>query len=400
MTDRFNDINAMGGLGRSPITTAGRVATNGHLDEAEILKRKERLTKGTSLYGGTQLDEVFWANPREICLQLRTTNKRRRNLHKAQAAYILTTLNGAFKKGDKLSEVIEKLEFQGVAGGQGAKYDHTNTSPEIDLALQRGGLTTMRNTGRKRIKNGDPVYWTLPDPDDPYDKGQRNSGRMPVQTAPYDPYLDSLTEASLRELLIKSSDGTGMDNQIDPRFPLMEGAKNVKQVVSQLYVNAIHTFLMSGIVKLDIDALNDEDLRSRNSVDYKNNLEYRQNFLEWVSFQFNLRDVNVISDKGPIKIKPYSQHPQKERTLSEYAMEVFLARNKDAFLLPLEKGTNGVPPGNRGAIIRNQRGLLSDFFAAVNRANEFTKRRIIGKAITPADPGKPFDIYLGNGYSS
>ena len=40
MTDRFNDINATGGLGRSPITNAGRVATNGHLDEGEILLLK------------------------------------------------------------------------------------------------------------------------------------------------------------------------------------------------------------------------------------------------------------------------------------------------------------------------------------------------------------------------
>ena len=43
--------------------------------------------------------------------------------------------------------------------------------------------------------------------------------------------------------------------------------------------------------------------------------------------------------------------------------------------------------------------MLSDLFAAINTGNQFTTRRIFAKTLSPAQPGKEFDVLLQR-YSS
>ena len=395
MTDLFSDINSEGGIGRSPITQAGRVATNGHLDENEILERKDRLRQRTSLFTGLEDDPSFSIFRREICLQLKTNRNHVRNRYKFNAAYILSTLNGAFKKTDKVWEAIEQLEFQGLAGGQGAKYDSSYNNPEIDVSLVRGGMITMVNTGPKKIQNGDHVYWTLPDPENPYQKESRGKYRILPQTLPYDTKLDIFTETSLREMITEKN---YTESDIDSRYPILEGIKNFKQVIMQIHLNALHTFLMSGIVVIDEEALefDKKDKRNANRRTYQD----REGILIRIAKQLELRDMaNSYTKDSKIKFNPFPENTEREIDLIDYAMKILLAQERNSFLLPLDEASDAVPAGPRGTIIKNQRSLLSDFFSSVNSVTEFTRKRIFGKAISPADPQKEFDIYLGK-YSS
>ncbi len=114
---------------------------------------------------------------------------------------------------DKRWGVIENHDFRGLVCGQGsipgsscrnpafnlAVAQGVNPSadlgvnPGVDLDLVLGGITTIANTGTKRIENGDMIYWTLPTRDDPFDRSIRGSSRMPLHTMFFDPKLDGLS---------------------------------------------------------------------------------------------------------------------------------------------------------------------------------------------------------------
>ncbi len=403
MTDRFNDINAVGNLGRNPNTPAGRVAINGHIDQVEFENRKAKVKKGKTFYRGPTDDQSFAIFARDLCVS-RKMYASKKNIHKAHAAFVFATVNGFGEDTDKIYQLIEELEFAGLAGGQGAKYDSTGESPEVDLALVLGGINTITNTGPDRISNGDWVFWTLPDTKDPYEKGRRGSERMVLHTVPYDHKLDKLSEHTLHKLLVGDRTLQYPNKNIDSRWPIMEGAKNLQQAIMQITLDALHTFLVSGLVKLDVEAIGDtkeaKERRMRNTNQYTNPspklVEIRTENLRKIGSALGIQDLMKKEDKQ-IKFKPNpSSNLKRETTLSEYAMEVFFGKKSDALLAPLEDGTAHLPSGYKGNIIKGQRGALSDLFTAIIKTNDFTKKRIFAKAVSPAEPGKDFDIILGH----
>lgn len=387
MTDRFSDINAEGGLGRNPISNVGRVVINGYVNFDEIQERKGRALTGDTLYGGPTDDDAFAILPRDICIEEKVPTTGRRNAHKMVAPFVLSTVNGGFKKTDKLWEVIENHDFRGLAGGQGAKTDSSGKNPEVDLALVQGGITTITNTGTKRIENGDMIYWTLPPLDNPFERSRRGSYRMPLHTMPFDPKHDELSEDTLQQILA--------DTPTDESWPINESAKLVKQTVMQQTLNALHIILTSGLVKWDPNILRDKAKRTQNAREYlePRSLDLRKKFLTDVSAALGLRDIQRTRDSS-VEFRT-SLMETRETTLEEFAMDVFFAKKDSALLLPMEEGTRNLPSGNWGSIIRNQKAVLSDYFASVNKANQFVERRIFAKAVTPAEPGKDLDVTLG-----
>lgn len=408
MTDRFADINSSGGLGRQPITNVGRVAINGHLDAATIRERKGKHSDGRSLYGGPVDDDAFKVFARDICVSERGSSAHSStwNRYKTQAPLILSVLNGGFKKHTPLWQVIESLQFAGLAGGQGARFDSRNESPEIDLALVWGGLATVVNSGPQRIANGQLVYWTVPPVDEPYERALRGSKRMPLHTMPYDPALDTLTEDTLANLMTQSARvmtpgppaaaaaAAAADMEPEHRRPIQEGADNMRQVVCQVMLEALHVFLTSGLVSMNPAAVIDPRVRAKNAGMYAANERVRRDLLRVVAAALGCKDVHRKPGDPKITFRA-DPAVDRETTLAEFALDVFLGRKDEALLMPLAPGTRAVPNGDSGVLVRNQKAGMSDLLAGVNNANHFVSRRIIGRAVSPAEPGREFDILLG-----
>lgn len=396
MTDRFTDINSIGNLGRNPNTPAGRIAINGHIDQNEFRNRKDNAKKERTFFQGPTDDQSFVIFPRDLCVQ-KKNYMGTKNIHRVHDPYVFSTLNGYGHKSDKLFQIIEQLEFRGLAGGQGAKYDSTGKSPEVDLALVQGGVNTITNTGPDRIMNGDLIYWTVPPREKAYERGRRGSERMVLHTMPYKPDLDELSEDTLYELIMKKSMTYLISNKnMDPRWPIMEGAKNLQQTVMQIYLDALHTFLVSGVVKLEPN-YRQEKTRIKNTNNYTDPriLEERTNFLQFIGSSLGIKELSKLKEDQKITFRP---NPKADTisTLSEFAMEVYFAKKNYALLAPLSEGTQTLPTGIKGILIKNQKSANSDMFSSIIKTNDFTKRRIFAKASTPADPGKEMDIILGH----
>lgn len=399
MTDRNSDINALPGSGRSPITNAGRVAINGHLAEQIIRERIENHRRGLTLYQGPVNDWVFTIYPREIVLEEKLPSVSK-NRYKSLNPFVLSTVNAAFKKGDSLWEITEGLDFRGVAGGQGAKYDERGQNPEIDLALVQGGLITMKNTGQKRIQNNSLLYWSLPPLHDPYEKGIRGSSRMVIHTVSYEPSLDKLSEDTLGELMTRKEDSFRSEYDKEFRYPIQEGARNMKQAIMQIFLDALHTFLMSGIVKLDLKAIENQSVRQTNSTRYSNDTsKNRAEIFRKIASSLELLNIQKKSDDPNFKFKDPAPNSDREISLLEFAIDVVLGKRESSLIFPLVDGTHALPSGFQGKVVQNQKAVLSDLFSAINKSNNFVTRRIFGKALTPAQPGQDMDVLLQR-YSS
>ncbi len=409
MTDRFSDITATGGLGRNPITNAGRVAVNGHLDVATIRERKIKHSAGKSLYAGPVDDDAFRVLARDICVSERISWNRT----KKQAPHILSVVNGGFKQGLEIWQVIESLQFEGLAGGHGARFDSRNEAPELDLALVRGGVTTIVNSGPKRIANGQRIYWSVPPPKSPYERAARGSNRMPLHTMPYDPTLDALTEDTMGSLMMRSAQAqtlatgpgsmtststtavdTDTDTEPEHRRPIQEGADNTRQAVCQIMLEALHVFLTSGLVSVNPAALRDPAIRAQNAGTYAQDERARRELLRVVAGELGCRDMHKKPGDPKITFRA-DPAVDRETTLAEFALDVFLAKKDEALLMPLAPGTRAVPNGDPGVIVRNQKAGMSDLLAGMNTSNQFVLRRVFGTAISPAEPGREFDILLG-----
>ena len=412
MSDGAFDINAIPGTGRNPVSEPGHVASNAHLDKNEVLERQGRAQRNTTRYPGPTDDNAFKIMPREICLSFNDwRGGARRHGRQERASFVLSTLNGAFRPGDNLAAMMQRLQFAGLAGGDGATFDSTGQTDRVDLAVVRGGLITMRNTGTKRIENGALIYWSLPDPDrrPPARAGiNKCDPRLLVHSMPYEPKLDQLSETTLRKLFARppgsaSFPGTGAagagggNNNWEEarRWPLVEGAQNLRAVVMQSTLNALHVFLMSGIVRLDVEALVNANQRATNTKRYQaQDPQQRAELFSTVGVALGVSGLKKTERHQPITFAPVATS-KTETSLAQFAADVFLAEKASAHLFPLLDGTHALPAGEPGKILRGQMSALSTLFASVVGANHFTTRRIFAKAITPADPGDDMDVLLG-----
>ncbi len=376
MSDAFTNLSGEGHFGNTRITQAGRIAWNTTLDIQEIRMRIERGGKTKSKYGGSVAETAFSIRPGDLLYG----EKEQRFRTATRMHSSLATVNGAFRPQDSIWQIIERLEFRGVAGGQGALFHDDMDNLKIqDFAANLGGLISIFNSGTKRIRNGDLVLWTLPPTDDPLEKAYKGTKRMVLHTEPYNPSLDSLTREGIADIVYGRAD----KRDLDRNTPLVEAASNLQRAILQLSLNAFHVLLSSGLVTME----RDRNKQIENIAAYGRD---GKPFLMELARQLNLQKYV----KG-LTVKPNFQPYRFDggRTLEEAIRgTTFVEETKDViFRSPLR-----VPEsGDRAALVGNQRAVISDVIAGVERANYFTKRRIIGQAISPANPGDRFELFLG-----
>lgn len=192
--------------GRSPVTQAGRVAYNAFLNAAAIRKAKKNSRPLYRRFGGRNGraiptdDASLSINRFEICIGSKSSSFRQTPGYGETDTFVLSSVNGQFDASKSVFEVQEGLEFKGLASGDVAYDSRTGTS-EIDIALQRGGLATMVNTGPERIEPNTWVMWQMPDTKNPQPVAPRGCPEDKVRfwTVPYNPARHSFTIANMRD---------------------------------------------------------------------------------------------------------------------------------------------------------------------------------------------------------
>ena len=390
MTDIAFELNSTNGMGRNPITQAGKVVYNGFKDHNLIKIFKAQLRTGKNFYPGPTSDENYSIQQREVVYSRRKgTNAKKGSMH------VLSSVNAGFDKKDPLWKIISEHEIRGVAVTR-SLLDSTGANPEIDVVVQTGGLVTTVNTGPKKINNGDSVFMEWPDPNKPFASQPRNSEKQLLWTMPYDPCMDALTESNIWEIM--KDPATISEYESDINKPIVRGAINFKKFLLTTSVLAIHSALSAGIVSMPVNALDDDK-------DAKNKRKTRGDTYMSVDalgvpkrkpFIKKLARLYGITDEEKKRLEVVFPHKIGTKPvlgdLADHVIETFSGKDNNFLVFPLQEGkvTN-----DEKKLVMSQQCLLSDAFQAINETNEYRRGRIIGKALTPAKPNEEFDMIVG-----
>jgi hypothetical protein len=385
MTDRFFGLKDSGGLGQNPITPGGKVVINGFLSVPEIRNRKSKMNEGNSFFGGSSDDAAFTIYPKELCFIQRDIANRKKTGN--SDLLVTSVLNGGFRPDQTVEEIIESIDVAGITTGPGLKYDSFTDESDSGISLSIGGLTTIVNNGDKYIGAGDLVFWNLPSIKNPYDKSNNGSRRITLSVEPYRPDIHQVTESNLKCII---SDPKLQKNE--SMGQIVQSAKLFSDTIRTSVILALHVLASSGIVKVDMDALTDEDTRNQNSMDFLQDENVRLTIYNQLAVGLGLIDSSNPESKMNFKLNGSSKYTK----LSEYAIDVFMGEREECGLFSLNPGNKTIPEGAKGLHMKKQRGWIADQIAAIERGNMYYKRRIIGKAITPSDPGKEFDLIMGH----
>jgi len=399
MSDATFEINSEGGIGTNPISQAGRVVINGHRDCEQIANNEAALKKGTSYYPGPIDDDSSSIFPREPVFTRKMNHNRKRKA-KSEATYFLSTTNGGFHKSQSHWEIVGELEFPGFAGSR-AKADRTNKSPEVDFTVVIGGLLTIVNTGPDRINNGDAIYIDIPDPENPFEIGRKNSTRQVLLTMPFKPTeKDQITEDTLLKILAEPRDSKDrIKNQ-----PIYDAAEALHTTILTGALTAWDAALSTGLFSLDAIALSQdigEHIRTANILEYE---AHRPAMLKKLGAHLGLfanakdrkngqREMLTVRSRKLGKSTAAS-----EETLQAYVSKTMLGKDSAYYISRLTPDHNGrpkIPQGHEGYLMGLQTSFLNNLLTVVHRGNEYKKRRIVARALSPADKGKELDVLVG-----
>ena len=398
MTDKIFDLTQQGGVGRQPVTNAGRVGYNFRLDQDALESRKRKGAVGSLWPTASMEDKVFFVLPRDICLaeKKRPTRKQTDGM-----MTVWSVLNGI--RADSLRQLIESHTFAGIAGGQGAVFDTIGNNPRWpEFAGIVGGLYTIINNGPDRIMNGQLVYWDIPaswavfdkelglrDPKRVTELGRRDSYRITATTRPYKPSSQGATATALRDA-IRSSFSSSATSDYDTAGSVTDqAAMRLKWAALQISVNAVEAMLSSGLVKFDPEAVGDEGARRENARAWGAlRKTTRENYITKIACGIGCRRTQGTGND----LFRMKDAKGEDMTVKKHICDLLTF---DSMLVGYTDGTT-IPSGNKGEVVRNQESTIKDLLSGIAQANHYVGDRIFCKALSPAAPGKEFDAIFGH----
>jgi hypothetical protein len=277
-------------------------------------------------------------------------------------------VNSYAKREVARRQVRSEMTFLGLARNDAIYDAHDLTRSNNKFATMIGGIKTTVNTGDKNITHGDLIYWDLPGVNENggVDK-QRESipgvedNKILAKLLPfkydYDTIEGTKTLLDIADLS-KSSDNTVYDDDI----PVNRIAKTFKKLVHAAFILGAST----SKVNPDID------------------VSFMKDFLEG-NYVTNFTNGKKTIE-GDVQIKSGENFPLFDSSKDEVNLSQL-----SKYLLSTLLGSDHNPNVNKDIQDSGSELLIS----GQNVYMDFNKR-IVGTAITSAQPGEQFDIRIGS----
>ena len=373
--DGFIELGTDGSFRRNPITSQGRVVYNAFKDNAQISQRREVEKDGSALYGGSTEDESLSIYPGDLCFTTDGSTAMGMPKKSSYQTFVMSTLNQAFENGQSLDEVRESIRFAGVAGASGARLDCVH--PEDDLSIVIGGLQTLLNTGNERINNGDYVLWDVPVPAPngaPPKHGRNNLNRYLLVTRPYKPDHDENFRKEVGRMVATASGAN------EPMTGVRGAALELRKLLFASVITAFDSLLRLGFMSED-DISN--MLRRPTATMGINSANYPDKAGRLLAFISESLGISEMMERGT----------PPEPTFASLYLDSLTGEDGGK----LDRGSGSDKTVER--LERERANFMSQLFLVVNSVSDDVRSRIIGRALTPADPNGGFDCIMGH-YSS
>jgi hypothetical protein len=391
MLDFFGASGGKENLG--PVTQAGKVIINGHYDQSDNNKRRQNLKNGVALYKGPVDQNTVSIKQYELCMRKKTVYGQTGDLN-APLNAVFSTTNGFGLKNQTYYELLESIEYAGFAQ---VKNDHNDLNPsnQEGIALIVGGLVTIKNTGPYRINNGDLIYWELPDLNEPTEKGNKQSERQPFWTIPYGLERDKLSIKVLRDMLDHQPKKV---NPGDKDSQLVQAVNKYKESVSKIAYLGIVAAIQCGLVKPSTPLLDPTSADIDNSLIFLQNNVIGQGKLENVlkNLAGYLGLMNEKTNKIELNTLSFNTDKVTKQLPLEFLLHTLAADSFESNITKYRDGHVEDLKPYEARLTKLQHEAISDNITSVEHYNISKTKRIFGRAVSPAHPGKPFDILLGH----
>lgn len=352
----------------------GRVAVNCVRDDDAISTRVEfsRSPNKGSLYAlwknaPLDGDDIFTINPGDVVLRARSAHVR--SSIRDTDFVVTSSLNGLFTSLDNLGanevesirvKARSELVLVGIADTESAHDSRDNTRNNPSFVTMIGGVKTTVNTGKKSIMQGDMIVWDLPELTD----------NIPVRKS-----IRGVPDEKILPVL-RPIDNTNLDDRDAIASFLRIGRVNVgnldmsrpsgdhaKQLSIDLARYSALAFIFGAAFAKDNDSMSTQDI-----VD-----------------MFGLGDSHLTSSvpADTSSIPSLTSRVGTDFDPVRSLMQAMLGLSPAIGIKDVEMDVD---------VLRN---VGTDLLNSLKMAYAELNGRIVGTALSPAQPGQEFDIRIG-----
>lgn len=380
-------LNAPGGRGvgdgSSPVTPAGTVNVNGKVAHARKDLAMINIQNGTAAISGGLNPELWAIANGEIVCQLRRgaddIDDRESEVHSSARTgakediqtYVLSNTAGTGFKGETQHELNERINIAYVAKGR------NNSTDQNDLvALQIGGMTTVRNTGPQTIEQGDLVIVSFPDPADPRPLGKAMGypdGKVPFILLPFNDKMTMGSVANAYNLLTKKKMTEGDVAEYRKQYPMMyKFAQAMSRFSRGCALVGAATCMRLGMVEPVQRA------------------QWKSKIVADAAFETWCEEAESALFSGESKVYTTLRQDVVKRVMARDSDQAFFAKTKSNFA----GGPRGYENNHQASVVDEQVNLIPAVVAAVNEQHHHHRKRTLGVAQTTMTPGQDGDIFL------
>ena len=402
MTSEYTGLDRMrqgdGRDGRSPVSELKLVKYDAFADADHI--ERSIAKNGSSWIKGTLQPEIFSIMKYDLLLSWHLKKQwRTARVGEETTLRVFSVINGLGSPGDSRMTLLNQLRCAGFAGTP-TREDSTGQAPKRDLPVVLGGLYNAYNTGSEVITQGDWVYWDLPRDDKEihtiqggkYNQG-RPQNRFLALLRPYDPQNQELNVEMLRYFNVEIPNSGRMlrrneNKQIDRSMfrgelgpwalEYAESARGFMFLGVMMAASGIFGVIPAGLAR---PAATEKQWIDQMSTQLTTNPE----FATKVARALSLLDVT-------------KRRPARDGSadITRVANRLMLPNENADLIVKRVVARKTTLEGVRKTVYQIQTSVVESNLRAGEEARQFTKKRIVGKAMQSVGPGDFFDISIGS----
>jgi hypothetical protein len=312
-----------------------------------------------------------------------------RNMEQSSHLKVFTLLNLWGKRNWTKKEALDKLRWGGFKS-----YGNPRTNAElmihIDFPCYHAGLTTVLNNGDKSIIHGDLVMWDIPEDESEARDILRSyqvegmltgvrGNRRTVFIRPYNP-----SEHGVQRRLIKDV----LDKPYREYSAVLAGKSGYVDQANAVFVEAVSHWIAIGAIMERAGIFTTQI--SPTATKYKDATRVR-NAIATAMMDSGTIDIYQLLGIGTRD----SSYGELGHVLKQGVFKVAAPSAWDDFIIkgdPPSRMRTAVQSIQKGSMELSMGNIVETTIHAVIDGEHHDKKRVIGRAMTSAAPGRPFDI--------
>ena len=381
-----------------PRRSTGAVLFNGVMNQGDINSAENNINPLYDMPTGQYWDAIKTVSKGDIIYRMTSSVPVDMNIFRSDNTSVpgISALNGQGTKGESNHQFMERIDIIGVA------FMENDVNKSARYNIHTGGIETVPNNGNEPIRMGDWVIAYAPDVDEVSRGGKKGeaekNGVLKLWYKPYKPEIHKLNTSNIYRCL---TEDYGYDLPGILRYNQMNEFKDTcKEFYDSILGMGIlvHKTIQNRAttsVKVGDGTLSIEDGMARIRAEMKippTTNDPHQDENNRIAEFLSVMGHSQFTDTERPHLFPEIRQRFLDTLFNEHAPHTGEIRIKAKLFRKLVKNMHPATDDNYTKLQRIQSEAVGSYVWASANFFHMIVNRIMGKAVTPADPGYDFDI--------